>query len=100
MQKISLTLEVSAFDKDRIETRTFETKDGAKSVKEYKVEVVPMKEKKLVKNGDGWSLYKTHFVVQAQTKEEKAARADSVFVGNGYQFESNDQPEEKEEIPF
>lgn len=97
MSKISLTLEVSAFDKSRIEERTFDTKDGKKTVKEYKVDVIPLKEKKFVSKGADWQLFKTHFVVQSQTKEERAVKADPVYVGNGYQFESDDEVETKED---
>lgn len=85
--KLNITLDLSKINKDKITARTFTSKDGVEvTVKEYKIEAIPLKEPKLIKEGDGWNLIKTHFVVEAQTKEERTAQKKSVFVGEGLQF--------------
>ncbi len=100
--KINLTLEVSKFNKDKIVARTFKTRDGTEvTVKEYKVEVVELKQPKFVASGkraDGseWIKKKTHFVAEEQTKEERAAKKATVYVGEGFTFEDavGDEPQE------
>lgn len=94
MEKISITLDLSKVDKTRIVPRTYTNKDNEQiTSKDYKVEMIPLKEKKLIKEGDGWKMYKTHFVVQAQTKEERENKTPSVFLGDGFQFERADEPD-------
>lgn len=87
MQKLNITLDLSKINKDKIVPRTFTNKAGEEiTVKEYKIEVIPLKEQRMIKAGNGWNLMKTHFVVEGQTKEERAAKAPSVFIGEGLQF--------------
>ena len=72
MEKISLTIDVSKIDKTKIVDRTFKTKDGQTiTSKDLKLEVVPVQEPKLIKEGDTWSMWKTHFVALEQTKEDR-----------------------------
>ncbi len=88
--KINITLDLSKIDKTRITPRTFTNKEGVEvTVKEYKMEVIPLNEPKLIKVGDGWNLLKTHFVVEGQTKEERQAKKKSVYIGEGLQFVDN-----------
>ena len=87
-EKISVTLDVSKIDKSRIQERTYTNKEGQEvTVKEYKMDVVPLKESRFIKEGPGWKMLKTHFLAQAQTKEEREAKADTVYVGEGMTFE-------------
>lgn len=90
MQKINITLDVSKINKEKIVTKSYVNRNNEPVVvKEYKIEVVPVKEPKIIKRGDGWNLVKTHFVAEAQTKEERAAKKKSVFVGDGFQFQDS-----------
>ena len=87
MHKVSITLDVSKFDKSKIVDRKFKTQAGVEvTQKEYKIELIPRKEVKTVKETDTYKLDNTHFVVQQQTKEERAARAPAVYVGQGFTF--------------
>ena len=89
MNKISITLDVSKINKAKIETRSYVNREGVPVVvKEYKLDLVPLKQAKIIKSGNDWDLKKTHFAVEAQTKEERAAKKESVFVGEGLQFVS------------
>ena len=86
--KISITLDVSKIDKTKIKERTFINKGGVEvTAKDYKLDVVPLKEKKIIKEGDNWILYKTHFVAEPQTKEERDNGQPSNIIGDGVVFE-------------
>lgn len=103
--KISITLDLSKIDKTRIVPRTFTNREGVEhTAKEYKVELVPLKESKLVAQGDWGKMIKTHFVAQAQTKEEREAKKPSIYVGDGFKFERPEEPAAapltKDDVPF
>jgi hypothetical protein len=87
MQKISITIDLGKLDKTRINTRTYENKEGEViTVKEYKMDIVPLTEPKLIKEGDTWRMMKTHFVSNTATKEEREAKTKMVGVGEGIMF--------------
>ena len=103
MKKISVTLDVSKIDKTRIVDRTYKNKDGGDVTQRlYKFDVIELKEKKFVKDGDTWTMYKTHFAVEGQTPQEKKDKATNNYIGEGMTFESKDirvfTPEEKATI--
>lgn len=107
MEKISLTIDVSKIDKSKIVDRKYTDKAGVEHVaKEYKIDVVPLKAEKFVTEGSWGRMFKTHFVVQAQSKEEREKKADSVFIGDGFRFKkatNETQPTadiNPEDIPF
>lgn len=91
MQKIPVTLDLSKIDKSRIIERKYTDKAGVEHVaREYKIDIVPLKAEKFVTEGSWGKMFKTHFVVQAQTKEERKNNTDSVFIGDGFRFEYPD----------
>lgn len=86
-ERINITIDLSKIDKSRIITRTFTNKEGQEvTVKEYKLEVVPSLTPKTIKEGDTWTMVKTHFVVEGQTKEERQAKKKSTILGDGIVF--------------
>jgi hypothetical protein len=86
--KLNITLDVSKINKDKIVTRTYLNKDGVEvTEKNYKMEAVPLNEKKMVTEGDTWIMYKTHFIVEGQSKEEKQQKVKGTYIGSGFQFE-------------
>jgi hypothetical protein len=96
--KLNITLDVSKINKDKIVPREYTNGEGVTiTEKNYKMEAVPLKEKKFVAKGDNWIMYKTHFIAEAQTKEEKQQKAKSVFIGSGFQFETQEQPRQPEQ---
>jgi len=105
MQKILATIDLTKIDKSRIKERTYTNQAGEEiTAKEYDFEVIQLKDKKLIKDGGTWKLMKTHFIVQGQTKEEREAKADSVFIGDGKVFENDapvsGEPLKDNEVPF
>lgn len=93
MSKIMVTLNLNAVDKSKIIERTYQAKDGTlRHSKDYKIEVIPLKEtnQKLIKQGDGWKLMKTHFVVE---QKEQGSEAPDNIVGEGISFLRSEKPE-------
>lgn len=88
MSKVSITLDVSKFNKSKITERKYINKAGVEvTEKNYKVDLIPLNQVKVIKETDTYVLKKTHFVVEAQTKEERAAKKPQVYVGVGMQFD-------------
>lgn len=98
--KISLEINLSALDKSKIIEKTYKNKDGVSvTEKIYKADLVELNEKKFVAEGKDWIMKKTHFLADAQSKEEREAKAKSNFIGSGFVFERKDQQEESQEQP-
>lgn len=88
MKPVEITLNVSKINKDKIISRSYTNNEGTEvTVKEYKVKLVPLKERKFVTKGDGWEMFKTHFVVESKSKKEDPDN----FVGEGFEFEKVEQ---------
>lgn len=102
MNKVSITIDLTKIDKNRIQNRTFTNKEGVEvTVKEYKLDVVPLREKKIIKEGDTWRMVKSHFVCDTATKEERANKTKTNFLGDGIQFEDlNAETVKDGDIPF
>lgn len=91
MEKISITIDVTKIPKDRIIKRSFKTKEGKEiTVSELKLDIVPVKEARLIKEGDTWAMWKTHFVSIPQTKEERENNVKSLILGDGIIFKNKD----------
>lgn len=99
MSKILITLDLSKVSKNKVVPREYVNKDNVTvKTKDYKIEVVELKEPKLLKEGDGWRLFKTHFVAEEQTREERDAKAPTVYVGSGVTFEGKSKSEEEDDL--
>ena len=83
MSKITITLDATKL-RNLVTKREFDAKDGQKmQVQEVKFELVEVKEPKIIFEGTGYKLQKTHFASVIQTKEEREAKAETVFIGEG-----------------
>jgi hypothetical protein len=90
--KISLEINLSAIDKTKIIDKSYKNKDGVTvNEKIYKLDLVELKEKKLVTAGADWIMNKTHFLVEPQTKEQREKKEKSKFLGSGFVFERKEQ---------
>jgi single-stranded DNA-binding protein len=95
MEKTTLTIDLTKIDKSRIETRTYTNREGVEvTVKDYKIDVVPLKQPRALQKADGtliagdtWQLMETHFACESQTKEEREANKETVYIGKGVQFQ-------------
>jgi len=91
MQKISIKIDVSKLDKNRL-VKNFYTKRDGTQVNELnaELELVEKKEARIITEGvkqDGteWVLKETHFVAEKRGKDEEAN-----YVGTGSQFFDKD----------
>lgn len=83
MSRIIITLDAAKL-RQLVSKRTYKNKDGQEvEVQEVKFELVEVKEPKTVYTADKYELVKTHFAAKVQTKEEREAKADTVFLGDG-----------------
>ena len=83
MSKVTVTLDASKL-RTLVSKRQFKNKDGVDmEVQEVKFELVPVKEPKIIYEGNGYKLQKSHFASVIQTKEEREAQAETVFIGEG-----------------
>lgn len=83
MAKVTITLDATKL-RNLISKREFENKEGVKmQIQEVKFELVEVKEPKIIYEGNGYKLQKTHFASVIQTKEEREAKAETVFIGEG-----------------
>jgi hypothetical protein len=102
-EKLTIKIDVTKIDKSKIISRTFKTKAGETvTVKELVLDVVPLKETKLLKDGDTYQLYQTHFVAEQQTKEEREAKTKSKIIGNATMFKNKEvkKVEESETLDY
>lgn len=86
MSKIQVTLDATKL-RTLVENRSYENKQGEKvQVQEVKFELVPMKQEnhKTIFEKDNFKIVKTHFAVAIQTKEEREARKESLYIGEGF----------------
>lgn len=83
MSRITVTLDATKL-RELVKKREFENKEGQKmQVQEVKFELVEVKEPKIIYEGTGYKLSKTHFASVIQTKEEREAQAETIFIGEG-----------------
>ena len=113
--KLSISIDAEKA-RQLIETRSYKNKDGVDvTVKEIKFDLVEMKQesRKVLYDGDKLQMVKTHFAVKPQSKEERDAKQELVYVGEGisYEFKGSQnkqasfQPvtelaEPKDDLPF
>lgn len=91
-EKILLTIDLSKIEKARIVERRYMDKTNNEVIeKNYEFEIVPMKVPKVIKDSPTWQIVKTHFVAEGQTKEERAAKKATKFMGSGRMFRSGDK---------
>jgi len=84
MEKIKVVLDASKIS-PLVANRTYQNKNGETvTVQEVSFELIELKEPKQIFKNDTRTVNKTHFAVAIQTKEERAAKADTVYVGEGF----------------
>ena len=84
---MKIKINLSQVDKSRIVDRTYTNREGKQVIiKELSMETLPLKEPKLITEGQTWKLMKTHTVIHEQTKEEKTNKVPAIFIGEGLQF--------------
>lgn len=86
MSKIQVTIDASKL-RNLVSKRTYKNKEGQEvKLEEVKFELVQVKEPKTIytdKNGK-YRIDKTHFASVIQTKEERDAKTQTIFIGDGF----------------
>lgn len=111
MSKIQITLDASKL-RNLVANRSYQNKNGENvTVQEVKFELVPVKEAKTIFTADKYRIDKTHFASVIQTKEERDAKAPTIYIGEGFTTVwNNAEPiqaipmasseEEHDDVPF
>lgn len=87
-QTINFTLDVQKLRGVKQHKRTYSGKSGEVEVTEMKLKCVPLKDPKVLKQTDSYTLVKTHFVVENKPKD---ADGETVYIGDGIQFMNKSQ---------
>ena len=111
MSKVQITLDATKL-RGLVANRSYQNKNGETvTVQEVKFELVAVKEPKQIYEKDNMRIMKTHFASVIQTKEERDAKAPTVYIGEGFTTVwNNTEPiqavpmasneEEHEDLPF
>lgn len=84
MGKVQVTLDASKL-RNLISKRSYKNKDGQEvELQEVKFELIEVKEPKQIYEKDNMKVMKTHFASVIQNKEEREAKADTVYIGEGF----------------
>jgi hypothetical protein len=84
MAEIQVTLDASKL-RNLVSNRAYKNKDGQDvQVQEIKFKLVEVKEPKTIFTSDKYKINKTHFACVIQTKEEREAKADTIYIGEGF----------------
>lgn len=82
--KIQVTLDAQKL-RNLVTKRNYKNKDGQDvELQEVKFELVPVKEPKTIFTKDNMRIDKTHFACVIQTKEEREAKAPTIYIGEGF----------------
>lgn len=97
MNKIKIKIDATKIPREKIIERRYTNKAGHEViVKDIEFDIVPKKEPKLIKEGDTWQLWETHFVSLSQTAQERQAKEKGIILGNGYTFTDKKEVQETE----
>jgi len=109
MAKIQVTLDASKL-RNLVSKREYKNKAGETvQLQEVKFELIEVKEPKTIFQADKYRIDKTHFASVIQTKEQRDAKSETVYIGEGFTtiWSNNDQPiqaeiiqEEIDDVPF
>lgn len=83
--KIQVTLDAAKL-RNLVSTREYTNREGQSiTVQEVKFDLIEMKKEsqKTVYSHDRFDLVKTHFAVEQQTKEQREAKAEPNYIGEG-----------------
>ena len=97
MAKIEIVLDASKL-RSLITNREYKKNGETVKVQEIKFELVEIKEPKTVVSGNWGEKKKTHFCAAIQTKEQKAAKEPTNYIGEGFITYFADKTQQSEPI--
>ena len=84
MSKIQVTLDAVKL-RNLVSKRNYQNKNGEQvELQEVKFELIEVKEPKQIYEKENMRIMKTHFACVIQTKEQREAKADTIYVGEGF----------------
>lgn len=84
MAKIQVTLDATKL-RNLVSKRSYQNKEGETvQLQEVKFELIEVKEQKEIFKKDNMRIMKTHFASVIQTKEEREAKAKTIYIGEGF----------------
>lgn len=93
MKKSQITIDLTKLDKTKIIDREYTAKDGTViKQKLYKLDAVPLKQIKFIKEGDTWVLNKVGFLAEPQTPEQRENKVSVIILGDITEF--NERPKQ------
>lgn len=102
MRKLLLKLDVTKFNKEKIEDNSYTNSNGEQvTKKEYPVEVILTDDHKIIKEYDNANLTNVGFVVEGQTKEERQNQTKTPRLSDALEFVDKQSTEvDPSDIPF
>lgn len=100
MNKIQVTLNAESL-RTLVTKRSYENKNGETvHVQEVKFDLVPIREEnyKTIFEKDNFKIVKTHFAAAIQTKEEREAKKETFYIGEGFSHIWNNDDAVKAEV--
>lgn len=94
MKKLSLRIDLTKIDKTKIVDRTYDKQDGTSvTEKNYKFELIPLKEEKIVKSADTYTLVKVAFLSEPSVKNPDGTKTNGTIIGDALEFRNiEEQP--------
>ena len=97
MQKQTLVLNVTKINKDKITTRSYTNNEGQEvEVKELKIDLVPLKQTKVIHEKDNRQLVKVGFATEPSVKNEAGEWVNGAILGDIVEWQ--DKPQTKKEV--
>ena len=84
MSKVQITLDATKL-RNLVTKRSYQNKQGETvEIQEVKFELVEVKEPKQIYEKDNMRIMKSHFASVIQTKEEREAKSETIYIGEGF----------------
>lgn len=84
MSKIQITLDATKL-RPLVVDRSYTNKNNEEvRIQEIKIDLIEVKDVKIIYEKDNMQILKTHFVCQLQTKEEREAKKTPNYIGEGF----------------
>lgn len=99
MNKINIKINIDKIDRNKIKTRTYKNAAGIDvTVKEYEVELMPIREEKVVHSTPEYDIVKVGFLSERSVKNASRGWDNGTIIGDAVEIRNKEKPKEKD--PF
>lgn len=89
MNKITIKLNIDKIDRSKIKSRSYKNKSGIDvTVREYEVEIIPIREEKVVHSTDKYDFVKIGFASDRSVKRPDGKWDDGTILGDAVEIRS------------